>query len=264
MNSHDSVFLLVHMMFLREFVTCFVELMESFIRSSSRKNPNIATHVPPMQPSEYKTPYGMKVIWTLPGVTTLTLHLKDKLKIKNGKRWSQCMYMHYLLDFKMKKEHLENEEKTFILTLDGDTQFQPISVLRLVERIRDCPDVGAICGFTRPAGSSILSWFQKFEYGVQHWLAKGTEEAAGTVFCAPGCYSILRAKAIVKSDIIATFSAEATQPTHFLKYDQGEDRWLITLLLKKGWRTKYMAVCDAYTYCPNTIADYFKSFQNNI
>ena len=33
----------------------------------------------------------------------------------------------------------------------------------------------------------------------------------------------------------------------FLQYDQGEDRWLCTLLLQRGWRIEYSAASDAYT-----------------
>lgn len=38
--------------------------------------------------------------FSLPGGNSLIVHLKDKCKIRNKKRWSQVMYMYYLLGFK--------------------------------------------------------------------------------------------------------------------------------------------------------------------
>ena len=38
-----------------------------------------------------------------------------------------------------------------------------------------------------------------------------------------------------------SFFAVSTEPRHFVQYDQGEDRWLCTLLLQQGWRVEYSA-----------------------
>ena len=35
-----------------------------------------------------------------------------------------------------------------------------------------------------------------------------------------------------------------------LRLNQGEDRWLCTLLLKQGWRVEYSAASDSFTACP--------------
>lgn len=51
-------------------------------------------------PVKYITPYGGRLVWTLPGRTKLIAHLKDKAKIRPKKRWSQVMYMYYLLGHK--------------------------------------------------------------------------------------------------------------------------------------------------------------------
>lgn len=48
-------------------------------------------------PKKYITPYGGRLEWTLPGKTKMIAHLKDKGLIRPKKRWSQCMYMYYLL-----------------------------------------------------------------------------------------------------------------------------------------------------------------------
>ena len=40
-------------------------------------------------PVKMPTPYGGRLIWSLPGGNKLIAHLKDKSKIKIKKRWSQ-------------------------------------------------------------------------------------------------------------------------------------------------------------------------------
>ena len=39
-------------------------------------------------PLKVPTPYGGRLVFSLPGDNTLVVHLKDKLKIRNKKRWS--------------------------------------------------------------------------------------------------------------------------------------------------------------------------------
>jgi hypothetical protein len=52
-------------------------------------------------PFKIPTPYGGRLIWVLPGGNLLIAHLKDKMKIRHKKRWSQVMYIYYLLGFKI-------------------------------------------------------------------------------------------------------------------------------------------------------------------
>jgi chitin synthase len=40
-------------------------------------------------PVKFPTPYGGRLVWTLPGRTQMIVHLKDKDKIRHKKRWSQ-------------------------------------------------------------------------------------------------------------------------------------------------------------------------------
>ena len=40
-------------------------------------------------PLLYTTPYGGRLQWTMPGGNKLIMHLKDKMKIRIKKRWSQ-------------------------------------------------------------------------------------------------------------------------------------------------------------------------------
>jgi len=41
-------------------------------------------------------------------------------------------------------------------------------------------------------------------------------------------------------------------------YGAGEDRWLCTLLLQRGYRVEYSAASDAYTQCPESFDEFYK------
>ena len=43
----------------------------------------------------------------------------------------------------------------------------------------------------------------------------------------------------------------------YVQWNQGEDRWLCTLLLQKGWRIEYVALSDAYTNAPTELGEFF-------
>ena len=87
-------------------------------------------------PVRIPTPYGGRLVWTLPGKTKIVCHLKDKSKIRHKKRWSQIMYMYYLLGYKLMDLPISDARKqakaenTYLLALDGDVDFQPEAVLR--------------------------------------------------------------------------------------------------------------------------------------
>ena len=237
-------------------------------------------------PIKVPTPYGGRLVWIMPGNNKIIVHLKDKDKIRHRKRWSQVMYMYYLLSYKLlgKKEHKEFQKKynlfhdfsgfgdfiksmseerkvkaqnTFVLALDGDVDFKPEAVLLLVDRMRKNPKVGAACGRIHPIGSGPMVWYQKFEYAVGHWLQKAAEHKLGCVLCSPGCFSLFRGSALMDDNVMRRYADKATEASHYVQYDQGEDRWLCTLLLQEGYRVDYCAASDALTYAPDTFKEFF-------
>ena len=93
-------------------------------------------------------------------------HLKDKAKIRHKKRWSQCMYMYYLLGYRLMELPISDarkdviKENTYLLALDGDIDFQPEAITRLVDLMKKNRDVGAACGRIHPIGSGFMAWYQ--------------------------------------------------------------------------------------------------------
>ncbi|XP_071357197.1 chitin synthase chs-2-like [Trachinotus anak] len=221
------------------------------------------------------TPYGGRLVVTMPHGNSLVVHFKDKQLIRHKKRWSQVMYLYYLLGWKVATKYHEKMERgedrsellrefqkekhnTYLLALDGDTDFQPAAVMLLIDRLKLYPQVGAVCGRIHPTGSGPMVWYQKFEYAVGHWLHKTAEHVFGSVLCSPGCFSLFRAAALMDDNVMKRYTIKASKAQHYIQYDQGEDRWLCTLLLKQGWRVEYNAASDAYTNAPEE----FKEFYN--
>ena len=62
------------------------DLMDSIDPAASDVH-NTECHIPP--PVKIPTPYGGRLVWTLPGKTKMIAHLKNKDKIRHKKRWSQ-------------------------------------------------------------------------------------------------------------------------------------------------------------------------------
>ncbi|XP_037341431.2 chitin synthase 1 [Pungitius pungitius] len=254
----------------------------------------VFTNKEPDDVSIIMTPYGGRMMFVMPDGNMLYVHLKDKNLIKNKKRWSQIMYMYYLLGWKgyivknpqkMTRQHNPSRESmvsmygdifvlpqhdndykrkfisddnTYILALDGDTDFQPKAVILLVDRLRMYSNVGAACGRIHPTGMGPMVWYQKFEYAVGHWLQKTAEHVLGSVLCSPGCFSLFRGSALMDDNVMKRYTTTATRASEYVQYDQGEDRWLCTLLLQQGWRVEYNAASDAYTNSPEE----FKEFYN--
>nr|KAG5692245.1 hypothetical protein BaRGS_011745 [Batillaria attramentaria] len=96
-----------------------------------------------------------------------------------------------------------------------------------------------------------------FEYAIGYWMQKATEHVLGCVLCSPGCFSLFRGSALMDDNVMRKYTILPTEPGQFLQYDQGEDRWLCTLLLQQGYRVDYAAAADAWTYAPEGFNEFF-------
>ena len=210
-----------------------------------------------------KTPYGIQLRYEINNWMPFYVHLKDNNKVKNKKRWSQVMYMNYILNHRIKEsENSEDQknriskEKAFILTTDADIEFTTGSVVALLDILARDRKVGAVCARTHPLGTGPVVWYQKFDYAIGHWFQKATEHILGCVLCCPGCFSVFRVSALDK--VLDTYSSNVESGFDFLTKDMGEDRWLCTLLIQKGCRLEYSAVSQDSTYCPETFEEFYK------
>lgn len=242
-------------------VNRFVKLLVATIDDAASDVHQTAIRLRPAK--KYPAPYGGRLVWTLPGKTKMIAHLKDKDRIRHRKRWSQVMYMYYLLGHRLMELPISVDRKdvvaenTYLLTLDGDIDFQPSAVMLLVDLMKKNKNLGAACGRIHPIGSGPMVWYQKFEYAIGHWLQKATEHMIGCVLCSPGCFSLFRGKALMDDNVMKKYTTRSDEARHYVQYDQGEDRWLCTLLLQRGYRVEYSAASDAYTHCPEGFNEFF-------
>ncbi|KAK9958860.1 hypothetical protein ABG768_010960 [Culter alburnus] len=259
-----------------EYAEILVDVIKEVYTIFSEEDPCIFKQMPPLPWQKIiNTPYGGRLEYTLPKGNVMMVHLKDKQLIRHKKRWSQIMYLYYILGWRLNKKYFKkfeageeleslkerlkrDKENTYILALDGDTDFQPSAVMLLIDRLKLYPEVGAACGRIHPTGTGPMVWYQKFEYAVGHWLQKTAEHVFGCVLCSPGCFSLFRGAALMDDNVMKRYTTKATEASHYVQYDQGEDRWLCTLLLQQGWRVEYNAASDAYTNAPQD----FKEFYN--
>ncbi|XP_052098293.1 chitin synthase chs-2-like isoform X1 [Mytilus californianus] len=268
-----------------EYVKQLVECMEEASNFRSVVSNNLPWD---SKPTKKTTPYGGRLEWNMPMQTDMTIHLKDKNKIRHKKRWSQVMYMYYLLGYKMmgangkypeleidetiEKNHkngkrsilnlLPKDKKkkaydSFILALDGDVDFKHKAVEKLIDKMKINDKVGAVCGRIHPIGSGPVVWYQQFEYAIGHWLQKATEHVFGCVLCCPGAFSLFRAAAVLDDNVLRMYTSPPLEARHYIQYEQGEDRWLCTLMLQQGWKIDYAASADAFTFAPAKFEDFF-------
>lgn len=58
-------------------------------------------------------------------------------------------------------------------------------------------------------------------------------------------------------NVMKKYTTRSDQARHYVQYDQGEDRWLCTLLLQRGYRVEYSAASDAYTHAPEGFNEFY-------
>ena len=205
-----------------------------------------------------QTPYGYRLGWRIgvkDRVMPFYIHFKDKNLVKPKKRWSQVMYMNYVLNHRIIEGKLDADD-TFILTTDADIDFTADSAVVLLDMLAPNRNVAAVCARTHPKGSGPIYWYQLFDYAIGHWFQKPAEHMLGSVLCSPGCFSVFRCSALKL--VLEEYSTEVNGASEFLMKDMGEDRWLCTLLVKQGLRLEYCAISEDQTYCPTDLDEFFK------
>ena len=214
-----------------------------------------------------ETYYGQSMSWRVgERRMNFTVHFKDNLKVKNKKRWSQVMYMNYIIkhripesqrsDKSQKSRRPLDRDHTYILTTDADIDFTAESAMVLLDSLASDKEVGAVCARTHPKGAGVLYWYQIFDYAIGHWFTKPAEHLIGSVLCCPGCFSVFRCRAL--EGVLKEYSSEVKGAADFLYKDMGEDRWLCTLLIQRGWRLDYCAISENHTYCPESFDEFYR------
>ena len=75
--------------------------------------------------------------------------------------------------------------------------------------------------------------------------------------CSPGCFSLLRGSTLLEDHILPIYVTKAHEANDYVQYDQGEDRWLSTLIIQQGYFISYVSAADSMTYAPETFHEYY-------
>jgi poly-beta-1,6 N-acetyl-D-glucosamine synthase len=132
-----------------------------------------------------------------------------------------------------------------IVTVDGDTVFEPGTVAALVQRFADL-GVGAVSGNTKVANrEALIGKFQHVEYVIGFNLDRRLQDLAGCMTTVPGAIGAFRAAALeeiggVSSDTLA------------------EDTDVTMALHRAGWKVVYEPRAVAWTEAPGRLADLWR------
>ncbi|MGI8559615.1 MAG: bifunctional polysaccharide deacetylase/glycosyltransferase family 2 protein [Solirubrobacteraceae bacterium] len=132
-----------------------------------------------------------------------------------------------------------------IVTVDGDTVFEPDTLLHLVQRFRES-DVGAISGNTKVGNrSGLVGRWQHIEYVMGFNLDRRMYEMLGATPTVPGAIGAFRRKAL--ADIGGVSGATLAEDTD-ITLDIG----------RAGWHVVYAGDARAWTEVPASLRGLYR------
>jgi cellulose synthase/poly-beta-1,6-N-acetylglucosamine synthase-like glycosyltransferase len=132
-----------------------------------------------------------------------------------------------------------------IVTVDGDTVFEPETLGYLVQRFRE-PDVGAISGNTKVGNrTGIIGRWQHIEYVMGFNLDRRMYEVLGCTPTVPGAIGAFRRRAL--ADIGGVSGATLAEDTD-ITIDVG----------RAGWNVVYEERARAWTEAPSTVRGLYR------
>jgi cellulose synthase/poly-beta-1,6-N-acetylglucosamine synthase-like glycosyltransferase/peptidoglycan/xylan/chitin deacetylase (PgdA/CDA1 family) len=135
-----------------------------------------------------------------------------------------------------------------VVTVDGDTIFEPDSLTHLVQRFRE-PDVGAISGNTKVGNRrGLLGRWQHIEYVMGFNLDRRMYEVLGATPTVPGAIGAFRRTAL--ADIGGVSGATLAEDTD-ITLDVG----------RAGWQVVYAGRARAWTEAPSTLRGLYRQRQ---
>ncbi len=132
-----------------------------------------------------------------------------------------------------------------LILVDGDTVFEPETIERLVEPLRD-PDVGAVSGNTKVGNRrGFIGGWQHLEYVMSFNLDRRMYDMIGVMPTVPGAIGAFRKRALVQ---VGGVSHDTL----------AEDTDLTMALCRAGWRIVYAPDAIAWTEAPGSLRQLWK------
>ncbi|HUB93602.1 MAG TPA: glycosyltransferase [Verrucomicrobiae bacterium] len=149
---------------------------------------------------------------------------------------------------------LLDQQYDYVVTIDSDTVLDKEALVNIVGVFGD-PKIGAACGNVR-AINERENWLTRMQ-GSYYWAAleicKAAQSTIGMVACCSGCLSAYRNT--ILDQVIDEYVNE-----RFLgePCNHSEDRHLTNLVLREGYKVKYVSSAISYTHTPNTMKGFLK------
>lgn len=132
-----------------------------------------------------------------------------------------------------------------IVMLDGDTVFEPTTIRRIVQPLRD-PSVGAVSGNTKVGNrSGLLGRWQHLEYVTGFNLDRRLLDLLGTITTVPGAAGAFRRQAL---DAAGGMSDDTL----------AEDTDITMAILRAGYRVVHEERARAWTEAPSSVNDLWR------
>ncbi|MCU1623345.1 MAG: polysaccharide deacetylase [Frankiales bacterium] len=132
-----------------------------------------------------------------------------------------------------------------LVMLDGDTVFEPDTIRKLVQPLRD-PTVGAVSGNTKVGNRrGLLGRWQHLEYVSGFNLDRRLLDLLGCITTVPGAAGAFRRDAVVAAGGLSTDTL-------------AEDTDLTVAVLRAGYRVVHEERARAWTEAPSTVTDLWR------
>jgi len=143
---------------------------------------------------------------------------------------------------------IKNAAGEIIITVDTDSQIDPLALRNIVLPLIKENDCGAVAGRVEVLNNkeTFLTRMLSIRYSLSFNFGRAYQSVYGAVLCCPGALTAYRKKAVLKFlDEWKSQNFLNTQCTY------GEDRALTTLILKSGYTTRLQSNAVVFTTVPS-------------
>jgi cellulose synthase/poly-beta-1,6-N-acetylglucosamine synthase-like glycosyltransferase len=202
---------------------------------------------------DYYQDFGCRIIRGIYEDIPYYLYIKGDTLV-SGKRYSILLFADIVNNFYRSTP----PASTAIVFMDADTKTSGKSIYYLLNELEKNPRCGGATGFLTVENDqprNIIVLIQEFYlYFLGNTIHKAADSLFNKCIVLPGAFSIVKYSAFM--ECLDEFSKipRDNDINSINKLELGEDRYLTTLMIRKGYCTKYVHKAIAKTTVPNTLA----------
>lgn len=203
--------------------------------------------------NDYFQGFGCRVIRGIYEGIPYYLYIKGDTLV-SGKRYSILLFADIVKNLYTSTP----AASTAILFMDADTKTSGKSIYYLLNELEINPRCGGATGFLTVGndepGNIIVLMQEFYIYFFGNTIHKAADSLFNKCTVLPGAFSIVKYSAFM--ECLDEFSRipRDNDINSISKLELGEDRYLTTLIIRKGYFTKYVHNAIAKTIVPNTLS----------